>query len=131
MSEPAAALGGARHDGFVTVAELPPRGMIALRGDHADPAFKNVATGVTGLDFPARGQAVFVEDRALCWMSPDELLLMLPYDAVDGALGVIAEGLGDAHHLAADVSDARSLFRLTGLDPVSYTHLTLPTIYSV
>ena len=45
----------------------------------------------------------------------------------DGALFIL--GCGEASTIACAV--ARSMTQVVGLVPVSYTHLTLPTIYSV
>lgn len=108
------ALGGASFDGFVRVEEMPVQGMITLRGDLAAPALKNVVTGVTGTDMPdLRGARVKGEKGAL-WMSPDEILLLVPHAEVATALRQIEKTMARAHHLAVDVSDARAMFRLSG-----------------
>lgn len=102
VNTPAAAL--------ATVTAAPPMGMISLRGDPADPAVAAAVRSATGLAVP--GQRAILRDgaRAVAWMSPDELLLMLPADAVAGALAV-----PDAAHITlADVSCARAVFRIHG-----------------
>ena len=53
-------------------------------------------------------------DRACGWMSPDEYLLVLPYAEVAGAMAALNKGLAGQHFLAADVSDARAVFRVEG-----------------
>ena len=55
-----------------------PRGMIAVRCDLGDRALRSVATGVAGVDFPDALEANCVGEKGLCWMSPDELLVMVP-----------------------------------------------------
>ena len=47
-------------------------------------------------------------------MSPDEYLLILPYGAVNDALASLATSRAGKHHLAANVSDARAVFRIEG-----------------
>ena len=113
---PVNALGGARFDGIVTIEELPPRGMITLRGDHADPGLKNAATGLARVDMPAQRKCHGVGSHVLCWLSPDELLLVLPRTEVPQAFGAIEKTLAGSHHLAVDVSDARAMFRISGKD---------------
>lgn len=91
-----------------------PRGMITLRGDLSDSALQGVCTTVTGCAFPDRTGIVTRGDAALAWMSPDEVLLLLPYDAVRNALAQIDAALAGRHHLAVDVSDARALLHVAG-----------------
>jgi len=108
------ALPDAVAEGPVTVREMGLRGMITLRGDLASTGLKNVCTGVTGLDMPGPNRATCVGETGLCWMSPDEMLLLVAHDRVGEALSSIAATMGDAHHLAVDVSDARAVFEITG-----------------
>jgi sarcosine oxidase subunit gamma len=61
---------------------------------------------------PGQREIVWKDGRGLAWMSPDELLAILPYAEVAGKLDEVARAMGSAHHLAVDVSDARALFRL-------------------
>ena len=114
MSERVSALQEASFKGLVSVRENGLRGMITLRGDLGSTALRNAATGVTGLDFPDERGARCVGERGLCWMSPDELLILLPYADVPSAVSAVSTTLGDAHHLVADVSDARASFTLEG-----------------
>jgi sarcosine oxidase subunit gamma len=118
MSDPVSALGGATYDGFVAVRELGPWGMIALR---AKPGTKGLAAAVkaaTGLGLPEARQMLWdgpaEAGRGVGWMSPDEFLLILPYAEVGAAMVALEAGLKGAHHLAADVSDARCVFRISG-----------------
>lgn len=115
MSEPVTALNGARwSDGIATITEAPLQGMITLRGPLADPEVKNAATGVAAVDMPGQGQANCVEDRGICWMSPDELLVLCPYDTVADNLDKMHATLANTHALAVNVSDARAVFDLSG-----------------
>jgi sarcosine oxidase subunit gamma len=113
MSDAVSALGGVTwSDGIAAVQDIGPVGMITLRGDHS--AVRKAATSVTGTDMPGQREASFTGDRGICWMSPDEVLLVGPHDKVAADLTKLKKALGDTHALADDVSDARAVFRLSG-----------------
>ncbi len=114
MSNAVSALNGKVAAGEVTIREAGLRGMITLRGDLNDSKIKSVCTGLTGVDFPTVGQANCVGEKGLCWMSPDELLILVPYAEVNDALAQIAKILKKKHHLAENVSDARALITVEG-----------------
>lgn len=88
--------------------------MITLKGDLGDGALQEICKGLTGADFPGPLDVESGDDGALCWMAPDEVLLLVPYDTVSAALGRLSEALGTHHHLAVDVSDARACFTVSG-----------------
>ncbi len=106
MAEAQSALNGAMAAGPVTVVDAGLIGMVTLRGDLAGPAVQAVCAVLTGAGFPERLGVSVGDGTAICWMSPDEVLLMLPYATVNAALGRIAQALEGVHHLAVDVSDA-------------------------
>lgn len=111
MAEPVSALDGR------TALSLRDRGlcgMITLRGDLGDQALKTACTVLAGVDFPAIGRIAIRGDRGLAWMSPDEVLLMVPYAEVASTLSRLTEALAGQHHLAVDVSDARAVIELSG-----------------
>lgn len=114
MSEAVSALQGAVFEGSVTVREAGLRGMITVRGDLASTALKNAATGIAGVDFPDVGEANCVGEKGICWMSPDEILVLCPYAEVDAAVAAMERTISGSHHLVADVSDARALFFVEG-----------------
>ena len=114
MSEPARTREGQGGDHLARIADADPRGMIVLRGAHGDPALIEAATGVTGVAFPASGEARLRGDHGLLWMSPDEVMILLPLTEAATALETLQKALAGTHHLVADVSDARAIFRVTG-----------------
>ena len=115
MSEAVTALGGvSADDGIARINEVGPQGMITLRGDLGSTGIKNAATGVAAVDMPAQGHANCVEDRGIAWMSPDELLVLCPYNTVEANLAKMHATLRDAHAMAVDVSDARAVFLVAG-----------------
>lgn len=114
MSNAVSALQGKVAAGEVTVREAGLSGMITLRGDLGDRKLRKVCAAVTGTKFPEQGQANCDGDKGLCWMSPDELLLLVPYDGVALALDEIDKALAGTHYLAENVSDARALIHVEG-----------------
>ncbi|MEL7114941.1 MAG: sarcosine oxidase subunit gamma family protein [Pseudomonadota bacterium] len=113
MSEAVSPLNGARFKGSVMVQEEPPQGMITLRGDLASAAMVKAVKAAVKAEVPAQRMLTTGEGDAL-WMSPDELLVLVPYADADETVAKIDGAMGKAHHLAANVSDARALFTLTG-----------------
>ena len=113
MSNPVSALNGASFQGFATIREIGPVGMITLRAKGVMGLDKAVKA-VVGTKLPAQRRIEVNGDRACGWMSPDEYLLILPYAEVRDALASLAKALAGEHHLAVDVSDARAVFRVEG-----------------
>lgn len=118
MSDPVtpvavSALGGASHAGFVTVAEAGLCGMVTLRGDLASKKLAQALKGI-GLGLPAPRRITMGGARATAWMSPDELLILVPYAEAPATVAALATALAGEHALAVDVSDARAVFTITG-----------------
>lgn len=114
MLDPVSPLGNASFDGFCKIKEIGPLGMISLR---AKPDVKELAKAVkaaVGTKVPAQRRIEIAGEKACGWMSPDEYLLILPYAETGAAMEAIAKEMGEAHHLAAVVSDARAVFRVEG-----------------
>lgn len=114
MNAPMNALGGASYDGLVRIEERPVQGMITLRGDLSSVAVKNAVTGVSGVDMPGQRQVAVVDGRGAAWMSPDELMIFVPYADADTAVATMTQHLSEEHSLVVNVSDARAMFRLSG-----------------
>jgi sarcosine oxidase, subunit gamma len=113
MSNPVSALNGASFQGFATIREIGPLGMITLRAKGVK-ALDKAVKAVTGTKLPATRRIEVNGDKACGWMSPDEYLLIVPYAEVADALVKLAKALAGEHHLAVDVSDARAIFRIEG-----------------
>ncbi len=114
MSEPVSALNGASFDGTVAVREAGLQGMITLRGDLSSAKMKKAVKNATGAAIPGTREIAVSRESAAAWMSPDELLLMVPYDTAAEALGKIDAALKGEHYLAVNVSDARAVFEIAG-----------------
>lgn len=89
-------------------------GMVTLRGDLADATFAAAVEAATGCPVPAVRRVALAGDRGAAWMSPDELMIIVPSGSGPEAAAELSRALAETHHLAADVSDARALFRIAG-----------------
>jgi sarcosine oxidase subunit gamma len=119
MSEPISALGGARFDGLVTVEDRGLIGMITLRADLSHAAVAAAVDKALGVPMPPRGRilpAKGVSQGQAAWMSPDEILLILPYGQIGAAVSSLEASLAGTHHLIQNVSDARAVISLAGPD---------------
>ncbi len=101
-------------DLLIGIARAHDRGMITLRGDLSDAQIvRSVETATAGA-VPGELCVALNGDRGAVWMAPDELLVFVPKDDVASALAMLSTDLGDLHHLALDMSDARAIYTLTG-----------------
>jgi sarcosine oxidase subunit gamma len=113
------ALDGVVFNGFSKVSEAPLQGMVTLRADLSDPAVQRALTSLAQTAMPCvRGIEMSVDPasqgRALAWMSPDEVLVLLPYAEVPQAIAELTAGLAGTHAMAVNVSDARAMFTVNG-----------------
>lgn len=113
MSDPISPLNGAMFQGFATVREMGPVGMITLRAKPDVPGFA-AAFAALGVAVPDMRRIVTGKGVSAAWMSPDEYLLVMDYAATGDAMVSLAAALRGSHHLAAVVSDARAVFRVEG-----------------
>ena len=59
--------------------EIPGRGCLNLRGDAADPGFRDVVANATGVDLPTQPCRWRAAGKTrTCWLGPDEWLLIVP-----------------------------------------------------
>lgn len=114
VSAPVSALAGATFQGFATIREAGPVGMLSIRGNFASQGFGKALKSVFKPGLPKDRRIATEGDRSLAWMSSDELLLILPYGEVPETLATLTKALAGEHALAVDVSDARALFTVTG-----------------
>ena len=114
MSNAVSPLGGQSSSGFATVADAGLTGMITLRGTLASPAMAAAVKAATGCDMPARRRIVLSGAKGVAWMSPDELLVLVPYAEAAATVAALSQALSGEHALVVDVSDARAVFTVTG-----------------
>jgi sarcosine oxidase subunit gamma len=114
MSDPVSALNGAGFDGLARIEECGLQGMITLRGDLSDKSVIKAATAATGAKMPGQREAHVKGEAGLCWMSPDEVLVLCAYADVAAKAAAMVQALTGTHALAVNVSDARAVFRVSG-----------------
>ncbi|MEX0317559.1 MAG: sarcosine oxidase subunit gamma [Ruegeria sp.] len=114
MSEPISALNHASYDGIARIEECGLQGMITLRGDLSDKVVIKAVKDATGQKMPGQREVHIDGETGVCWMSPDELLVLVPYAEVEAKLAAMTNALSGVHALAVNVSDARAVFRITG-----------------
>lgn len=114
MSEAVSVMQGAEFGGAVTVADAGLRGMITLRGDLKDEKIAAAVKSAVGLAMPKQRGIKEGTKGAVAWMSADELMLFVPYQAAAATVEKLEKALKGVHHLAVNVSDARAMFTLSG-----------------
>lgn len=114
MSNAVSALQSSAYvDGIAQVHELGLRGMITLRGDLADKKLIKAVKSIAGA-MPAPRVIALKKSDGAAWMSTDELLLMVDHSAAAGTIGMLNTAMKGTHFLAANVSDARAVFEVSG-----------------
>lgn len=103
MSDAVSALDGKSCSGFVTVTEAGLQGMITVRGDLKSAKLKKAVKDAAGLAIPAQRRAAFKDGKGVGWMSPDELLVMVPYAEAGATVAALTAALEGEHALVVDV----------------------------
>ncbi|RNF35035.1 sarcosine oxidase subunit gamma [Paracoccus methylarcula] len=99
-------------DAIATVTPVEGLGMVMIRADLTRAG--NAIAEAAGLAVPEMTRITTDGSRSLGWMSPDELLLVLPGPEISEAISALEQALTGEHALIADVSDARAVFDITG-----------------
>jgi hypothetical protein len=87
-------------EALATISQVDDLGMIQIRADLARAG--DAIAGAAGLAIPTQGRAAVTDGtRRLGWMSPDELLLVLPRAEVADALAALTDALSTEHALVA------------------------------
>ena len=112
MPRPVSALGGDIHQGYVTVRDPGPVGMVTLKADLG--AAGEAVAAAAGAVMPAPRRVSVAGDRSILWMAPDEVLILGPRDAAAALVRDLSARLEGQGALVADVSDARAVLTLEG-----------------
>lgn len=94
------------------ITQLQDLGMVQIRADLA--ALGDVIAKAVGVGMPDQTSVSVNGNRSLCWMSHDELLLILPKPEAAETAAALTQALGDSHALVVDVSDMRAAFSIDG-----------------
>lgn len=114
MSNIVSALQGESYSGYVQVQEMGLQGMLTIRADLSMAKTAKAVKSAVGVEMPKPRKVNMVDGMGAAWMSPDELLLMMPYDVAEETADKLRKSLGKTHSLVVNVSDARVVFTLKG-----------------
>ena len=95
--------------GLIDVRDAGPTGMVTLRANLTDAAISQAMVNV-GVDTPEPRQKL----GPTLWMSPDEVMILSAYESADAQVSLLQTALAGHHSFAVNVSDARTVFRLSG-----------------
>ena len=99
----------------VILTERPFLGYVNLRGDAGDATFLAAVEGVLRVALPLDPNTMAEgEDVTVCWMGPDEWLLILPPGAQTRAVAALREALGEHHASAVDTTGGYTLVNVAG-----------------
>lgn len=98
----------------VVVREMGLQGMLTLRANLQDPSVQAAVKALTHVEMPAKRRIALRAGAGVAWMSPDEVLIILPHTKSDDAAQALARALSGTQALVANVSDARAVFTLAG-----------------
>ena len=110
------AVKGRSFKGLVTVSDAGLQGMITLRGDAGAKGFAAAVKKATGIGLPDTRAMTQSAGKGIAWMSPDEWLVLCPYEDVHDMVATLRAALEGQHALVENVSDARAVFTLEGDD---------------
>lgn len=97
------------------ISDLPAQGMIAIRADLSQLGAR--IAGAAKVALPLQTRINTDGGRSLGWMSPDELLLIVPRADTAATVSALNDALAGEHALVADVSDMRAGFVIRGAKP--------------
>ncbi|WP_456387140.1 sarcosine oxidase subunit gamma [Profundibacter sp.] len=114
MSNAVSALQGVSSAGYVQVQEIGLQGMLTLRADLSLAKVAKAVKAAVGVQMPGQRAINMENGQGAAWMSPDELLLLMPHRDAEATADKLRKALGKTHSLVVNVSDARVVFTLTG-----------------
>ena len=97
----------------ITVSEQPLTGFLVIRGNAADPAFTAGVEQAIGLALPGTLQSTSNEKRRLCWISPDEWVVILPIDECFAAERALRDSLS-GHFAVVNGSGGQTMLLADG-----------------
>lgn len=112
-------------EALAKISQVQDWGMIQIRADLARAG--EAIAAAAGVALPERGRITTDGRRSLGWMSPDELLLVLPRVETAEALAALQDALSTEHALVLDVSDMRAAFRIQGARALDVLAKLCPT----
>lgn len=106
---------GGPSDAGVVLGEVRFQGKLNLRGDAADPAFRNAVAGAVGVEPPGTtGTVATAGDRAILWLGPDEWLVITPDGEAAPIQAALDTALAGTRASSVEVSDNYTTIRIAG-----------------
>jgi sarcosine oxidase subunit gamma len=101
----------------IRLVEYADVGKVNLRGDPDDANFLAAVREAAGIDLPqAPNTSSETPPLSALWLSPDEWLLICAGGSEGDVVKSLAAALVTHHASVVDVTDARTVFRLSGAD---------------
>lgn len=101
-------------DNTVLVEMLDDVAQINCRGNAQAPAFKDAVESVLGQSLPTQANTVSFGDNRICWLGPDEWLLLVPGNDATPLLSKLEAALSDQTVAMNDVSGGQVVLRMSG-----------------
>ncbi len=99
----------------VVLSERPFLGYVNLRGDAEDATFLAAVEGVLGVALPLDPNIIAEgEDFTVCWMGPDEWLIILRPGGQTQCASDLRQALGELHASAVDTTGGYTLVNVAG-----------------
>ena len=99
----------------VILTERPFLGYVNLRGDAGDATFPAAVEGVLGVALPLDPNTIAEgEDLTVCWMGPDEWLIILRPGDQTRCVADLRQALGEHHASAVDTTGGYTLVNVAG-----------------
>ena len=101
-------------DSLLTLERLTDIGYVNIRGNAQDAAFLAAVRTVCGVDVPVEANTVNGAVTRLCWLGPDEWLLMAESSQIAGLSSRLDEKLRGQHAAINDISGGQVTYRVAG-----------------
>lgn len=101
-------------DSTLTLQRLMDTGYVNLRGDAKSADFSVAVAKVTGLSLPTEPNTVSSAEHDLCWLGPDEWLLLVDETNRAALLAALREELAQQYAAVNDLSGGMVTYRLSG-----------------
>ncbi len=99
----------------IALREAPRAGMINLRGDPQDDAFRDAVRAALDIDLPlAANTSRESAPLSALWLGPDEWLLLCAEASAPAVIDSLRAALSGRHAAIVDVSGSRCILRLSG-----------------
>lgn len=99
----------------VSISYVADVGQINLRGDPANPVFQAAVQNVFSQSLPGDPNSVTVAGHRICWLGPDEWLVLTAADRAAGLIDELESALAGQHAAINDISGGQVLLNVRGM----------------